>query len=201
MRVDPANLLKRFNDYRMKKKKHLSEEDLISLLRHKNNQTQSFSILYEMYGGTLLDIIYRIIPNHSEAEDILQECMIKIWTAGQTYDSTKGRLFTWMLNIARNQAIDRYRSKDYRKQKVMDELTNSVQAIDCQKSQNQSIDVIGIRNLTENLRAPLLEVLDMVYFKGLTHVEAAEVLHLPLGTVKTRLRSAINELKKKCEIN
>lgn len=152
--------------------------------------------LYDMYSGALLGVISRVIQQTEVAEDLLQETFIKIWNSANSYDSSKGRLFTWMMNIARNLSIDKLRSKDFKNSTKNQDLENNVDFIDTQREVTFNADVLGLKEMVTALKPDLYKVLDMVYFKGYTHVEAAEELNLPLGTVKTRIRMAILELRK-----
>ncbi len=149
-----------------------------------------------MYSGSLFGVISRIVVHTEVAEDILQETFLKIWNSSDNYDASKGRLFTWMMNIARNLAIDKLRSKDFKNAGKNHNLENNVDFIDAQKETTFNADVIGLKDMVTALKPEFTNVLDMVYFKGYTHVEAAEELDLPLGTVKTRIRMAIMELRK-----
>ncbi len=149
-----------------------------------------------MYSGALLGVISRIIQHTEIAEDLLQDTFIKIWNSADSYDPSKGRLFTWMMNIARNISIDKLRSKDFRNSIKNQEIENNVDFIDEQKKITFNSDTLGLRDMVTALKPEYNRVLDMVYFKGYTHVEAAEELNLPLGTVKTRIRMAIMELRK-----
>lgn len=149
-----------------------------------------------MYSGSLLGVISRIVQHTEIAEDLLQDTFIKIWNSTEYYDSSKGRLFTWMVNIARNLAIDKIRSKDFRNATKNQDIENNVDFIDAQKEITLNADTMGLKDMVTALKPEFNSVLDMVYFKGYTHVEAAEELNLPLGTVKTRIRMAIMELRK-----
>ena len=149
-----------------------------------------------MYSGALLGVISRIIPQIEVAEDILQETFIKIWNSADSYDNSKGRLFTWMMNIARNLSIDKLRSKDFKNSGKNQDIENNVDFIDEQKKVTFNADHLGLKDMVTALKPEYNSVLQMVYFKGYTHVEAAEELNLPLGTVKTRIRMAIMELRK-----
>jgi RNA polymerase sigma factor (sigma-70 family) len=177
------------------KKISLSEEELITAL--KNRDTIAIKALYDMYSGALFGVISRIVTPTELAEDLLQETFIKIWNSGHSYDSSKGRLFTWMINIARNLSIDKLRSKDFKNTSKNQDIENNVDFIDEQKKVDFNADTLGLKELVTDLKPDFKAVLDMVYFKGYTHVEAAEELNLPLGTVKTRVRMAILELRKK----
>jgi len=149
-----------------------------------------------MYSSALYGVISRIITHTELAEDVLQETFVKIWQSAAHYDHTKGRLFTWMMNIARNLSIDKLRSKDFKNSLKNQDIENNVSFVDEQNKVTFNPDVLGVKQLVENLKPDLQAVLDLVYYKGFTHVEAAEKLDLPLGTVKTRIRLAIIELRR-----
>ena len=177
-----------------KRKISLSEEELVHSLR--NREKIAIEALYDMYSGSLLGVITRIVIDEAVAEDVLQETFIKIWNSFQSYSTEKGRLFTWMVNIARNMAIDKIRSKDFKNQNKNQALENNVTFIDEQVNTVYKPELMGIKDLVEKLKPEQKAILDLVYFKGYTHVEVAEELDVPLGTVKTRLRMAIIQLRK-----
>lgn len=149
-----------------------------------------------MYSASLFGVISRIITDIPVAEDVLQETFVKIWNSFSGYSAEKGRLFTWMVNVARNLAIDKIRSKDFKNQAKNHELENNVTFIDEQRNTVYKPELLGIRELVSTLKPEQKSILDLVYFKGYTHVEAAEELGVPLGTIKTRLRMAILQLRK-----
>ncbi len=149
-----------------------------------------------MYSGALLGVISRIVQPIELAEDLLQETFVKIWNSAASYDPAKGRLFTWMMNVARNLSIDKLRSKEFKNSSKNQELENNVDFIDEQKKVSFNADVLGLKDMVTQLKPEFKQVLDLVYFGGYTHAEAAEELNLPLGTVKTRVRMAILELRK-----
>ncbi|MBD1365506.1 sigma-70 family RNA polymerase sigma factor [Mucilaginibacter sp. ZT4R22] len=177
-----------------KRKISLSEEELVSALR--NREKIAVEALYDMYSASLFGVISRIIADIPVAEDVLQETFVKIWNSFSGYSAEKGRLFTWMVNIARNLAIDKIRSKDFKNQAKNHELENNVTFIDEQRNTVYKPELLGIRDLVSTLKPEQKSILDLVYFKGYTHVEAAEELGVPLGTIKTRLRMAILQLRK-----
>ncbi len=177
-----------------KRKISLTEEELVLALR--NREKIAIEALYDMYSASLYGVISRIIIDTATAEDVLQETFVKIWHSFSGYNPGKGRLFTWMVNIARNLAIDKIRSKDYKNQNKNQELENNVTSIDEQRSTVYKPELLGIKELVETLKPEQKSILDLVYFKGYTHVEAADELGIPLGTIKTRLRMAIQQLRK-----
>jgi RNA polymerase sigma-70 factor (ECF subfamily) len=172
----------------------LSEEELINALRHR--EKMAAEALYDMYSASLYGVIVRIVIDTAVAEDVLQESFVKIWQSFSSYSAEKGRLFTWMVNIARNLSIDKIRSKDFKNQTKNQELENNVTFIDEQKNTVYKPELLGIRDLVQKLKPEQKSILDLVYFKGYTHVEAADELGVPLGTIKTRLRMAIQQLRK-----
>jgi len=196
-RIMPRSICLKFDNLTTslsKKKISLSEEDLIQALR--NHEKIAVEALYDMYSASLYGVISRIVIDTPTSEDVLQETFVKIWNSFSNYSTEKGRLFTWMVNIARNLAIDKIRSKDYKNQSKNHELENNVTFIDEQQNTVYKPELMGIKNLVETLKPEQKSILDLVYFKGYTHVEAAEELGIPLGTIKTRLRMAIQELRK-----
>jgi RNA polymerase sigma factor (sigma-70 family) len=177
-----------------KHKISLSEEELVLALR--NREKIAVEALYDMYSAALYGVISRIVIDTDTAEDVLQDTFVKIWNSFGSYSADKGRLFTWMVNIARNLSIDKIRSKDFKNQNKNQELENNVAFIDEQRNTVYKPELMGIKELVDTLKPEQKSILDLVYFKGYTHVEAADELGVPLGTIKTRLRMAIVQLRK-----
>ena len=153
------------------------------------------SYLYDHYSGALYGVIYRILQHEDIAEEALQDIFLKIWDRIDQYDASKGKLFTWMLNIARNHAIDKTRSKEISKDQKTKGLDSLVHTIDRKDSLEQHIDSIGIKEVLNKLVEEQRFVVEHLYFKGYTQSELAEEFNIPLGTVKTRLRSAMQQLR------
>lgn len=151
--------------------------------------------LYAHYSGALYGVISRIVTNEGIAEEVLQDVFLKFWNKIDTYDATKGKLFTWMLNIARNQAIDKARSKEINKEKKSSGIDNSVSKIDQNLFYEQGVDSIGLKEVLTELPPEQQLVVDYLYFKGYSQSELAEEFNIPLGTVKTRLRMAMQYLR------
>jgi RNA polymerase sigma factor (sigma-70 family) len=171
----------------------ISEDRLVEQLQRR--EEQAFHLLYDQYSPALYGVISRIIRDEEAARDVLQDSFVKIWRNFPNYDSKKGRLFTWLLNVARNTAIDALRTS-HSTESIQNEA-GIVYTIDQQHNTTQpSPDLIDIPEKVNQLKPDRQEVIDLVYFKGYTHEEAAERLNLPLGTVKTRVRSALQDLKK-----
>jgi RNA polymerase sigma-70 factor, ECF subfamily len=170
---------------------HHSDEHLIELM--KNRRSQGISMLYDKYSSALFSAILRVVRAKEIAEEVLQDTFTKAWRHIDSYDVTKGRLYTWLLNIARNGAIDATRTKNFGRQ---NDPLDTVKSIDNQLITSFNTDTIGVKNLTEQLTHEHKILIDLIYFEGFTQAEAAEHLSMPIGTIKTRLRMAMTILKR-----
>jgi RNA polymerase sigma-70 factor, ECF subfamily len=166
---------------------------LLPLLKKRDEK--AFSIFYDNYSTALNGILCKIVKDGEEAENLLQDTFVKIWKRIDDYDHSKGTFFTWVLNIARNTGIDYLRSKNYSQSSKNQNLGNYV-GIEIQDTNIFYAEHIGIRDLVEKLEPQYKQVVELLYYKGFTHDEASDYLKLPLGTVKTRARTAIRELRK-----
>jgi RNA polymerase sigma-70 factor, ECF subfamily len=171
-----------------------TEEELVNQLVLKDQQ--AFSYLYDNYSPALNAVIYRMVGDRVLSEDILQEAFVKIWNNFDGYDKIKGRLFTWMVNITRNLTIDTMRSKGYKKQHKISGDENSVNNLPDSNSGIERFDSMGISRQLINLKPDQRQIIDLAYFKGYTQDEISKELDIPLGTVKTKMRTAILELRK-----
>jgi RNA polymerase sigma-70 factor, ECF subfamily len=171
-----------------------SEEELVLQLQSRNQQ--AFAYLYDNYAGALNGVIYRLVEDKELGEDILQEAFVKIWNNFSNYDAAKGRLFTWMLNLTRNLTIDTLRSKGYKKQSKISGDENTVSNLADNNTTAERFDAIGVRKQLANLKPEQRIIIDMAYFNGYTQDEISKEMGIPLGTVKTRMRTAILELRK-----
>jgi len=165
----------------------------VALLRA--NDRQAFNYLYDNYSAALFGIITQIVKDREIATDVLQEVFINIWRKRESYDPGKGRLFTWMLNIARNAAIDKIRSKSFQEGKKNQPLAENVNTGWESHAVDPDINDVGLKKIVNRLREEQRTLIDLSYFQGFTHEEIAKMLSMPLGTVKTRIRSALTQLR------
>ncbi|MEC5156276.1 RNA polymerase sigma factor [Chryseobacterium sp. MP_3.2] len=174
------------------KKASLSTEQLVSLLLSRDQK--GFNYLYDNYSPAFYGVIFRIVKYEEEANEVLQDTFVKIWNSITSYDPKKGALYTWMLNIARNSAIDRLKSKsfqnDLQNQSIPDFVDDNKSLSTEQKHEFKEVE-----NLVNSLKADYSILINKAYFGGFTQEEIAEELGIPLGTVKTRTRAALLELK------
>ena len=154
---------------------------------------KAMSLIYDNYSTALFGICNKLLTSTEDAEEVFQEVMIKIWKAGKSFDPNKARLYTWMVNIARNSCIDLMRKNNRRPQ--VQEMEDSVYIIDQNRHTEFPVDHIGLKEELTKLRKEDRNVLELAYFSGYTQGEIAKKLNVPLGTVKTRARKAISELK------
>ena len=168
-------------------------ELLITKFQQKDQK--AFEELYNMYGASMQGVIYNIVRDKHIAEEIMQDVFIKAWNNSASYSSEKGRFFTWILNIARNAAIDKTRSKAFKNSKKNLNAEYFVDILQSSENLNDQMDAIGIKQFVSKLAKKCIEVIELLYFKGYTQQEASEALDMPIGTVKTRNRNCIKELR------
>lgn len=173
----------------MPAKKNISETELAKELKDKSQE--AFAVLYDNYAPALLGIVYAIVKEKEAAENVLQDAFVKIWRHIHLYDASKGRLFTWLVTICRNTAISHLRRQ------------GTKPVIEIQKAgvEVYTEDVVadgGLKKLVHGLEPMYRDAINLVYFLGYTQQEASEALGLPLGTVKTRVRTALRILRNQC---
>ncbi len=169
---------------------------LVWMIKSKNER--GFHILYDRYCGALYGILMKFVRRTEVADDLLQDVFVKIWKHIDRFDPTRGTVFTWMLNIARNQAIDYLRSSCHQQQllHVDNELFSlHMDCIDPNASNSSMAEFKDLQNKALQLDAKYAEVIDMIFFYGCTQEQTARILKLPLGTVKTRARKGLGMLK------
>lgn len=167
------------------------ERELVSALRRKDNQ--AFGYLYDHYAGALYGVIRQIVGDVELSNDVLQEAFVNIWRRIDQYDESKGRLFTWMLNIARNAAIDKTRSKGFQQSSKLQPIIDGGDSV--HPSIKPGVDDYGLKKIILKLKDEQRLLIELSYFQGYTHEQIAKALDIPLGTVKTRIRTALIQLR------
>ncbi|TMM31080.1 sigma-70 family RNA polymerase sigma factor [Polaribacter aestuariivivens] len=165
------------------------------VLQFQQKDIKAYEKLYNMYCNSVSGIVNNIVKNDDVAQEITQDVFIKAWNNSESYSSKKGRFFTWILNIARNAAIDYTRSKKFKQSKQNLNSDFFVDILETSQSLDNSTDAIGIKEFVTKLGDKCKKVIELLYFKGFTQKEASEELDMPLGTVKTRNRNCIGELR------
>jgi RNA polymerase sigma-70 factor (ECF subfamily) len=175
----------------------LADEDLMPLVERKD--PAAFEVVYDRHGGAAYSLAYRIVGNRNTAEDVAQEAFLSVWRSGARFDRTRGSVRTWLLGVVRNRAIDVLRRDAGRAPAVSLEL----EGVPEQESQFERTDAEAlrreaareVRGVLSELPSDQVQVVKLAYFGGLTHAEIAEVLGMPLGTVKGRMRLAMEKMR------
>ncbi|WP_439879728.1 RNA polymerase sigma factor [Pontibacter sp. MBLB2868] len=171
-----------------------SEKDLVDRLQ--SGDQAAVYIVYDKYSSVLYGVILRIVKCEKRAEDVLQDCFEKFWKSVGSYDLSKTSLYTWLLSIARNAALDALRYNLSRKNRNSFKI-NSYKP-DCPDATSTQFNTNhpGVKQLTHLLSPMQKEIIDLLYFEGFTHAEAAEKLYISLGTLKNESKNAFAKLKR-----
>jgi RNA polymerase sigma-70 factor, ECF subfamily len=182
---------------RREKAERLADEELMPLIGDKD--PEAFAVFYDRHGGVAFSLAYRIVGERAAAEDVTQEAFISVWRSGARYDRTRGSVRSWMLGIVRNRAIDLLRSKAGRapnldfdddsilEQRPAEELTED------EALRHETAD--EVRGAMGGLPGEQSRVIELAYFGGFSHSEIAEMLGVPLGTVKGRMRLGLEKIR------
>jgi RNA polymerase sigma-70 factor (ECF subfamily) len=175
----------------------LADEDLMPLVERKD--PSAFEIVYDRHGGAAYSLAYRIVGDRGTAEDVTQEAFLSLWRSGAKYDRARGSVRTWMLGVVRNRAIDALRRQATRAPTVeleLDRLPDQgpyTELTDTEALRQEAAR--EVRGALRLLPADQLKVIELAYFAGLSHSEIAEALGMPLGTVKGRMRLAMEKIR------
>ena len=173
-----------------------TDQELIDLI--KKGDKEALRELYSRFSQAVYNLAFRMLRDREDAEEVVQEIFLQVWNKAQTYERGRGAVSTWIINIARSRSIDKLRTLGYRDRntELDEEKLNSntdFSRILEDREEKNNIIFKALSALPENQKA----VIELVYFEGHTHVEAAELLKEPVGTIKTRLRLGVIKLKEK----
>ena len=173
-----------------------TDQELIDRIKEKDKD--ALREIYSRFSQTVYNLAYRMLRDREDSEEVVQEIFLQVWNKADTYERGRGAVSTWIINIARSRSIDRLRKLGYRdKNTELDEerlnSTTDFSRIIEDREEKTSVISKALNTLPENQRA----VIELVYFEGYTHTEAAQLLKEPVGTIKTRLRLGVIKLKEK----
>ena len=173
----------------------LADEDLISLVEA--NDAQAFAVLYDRHSRAAYSLAYRMMGKRQAAEDLVQDAFLKVWRAAGSYRAERGSVRIWLLSIVHNRGIDQLRSLASRRrtQEKIEASTPRSQPSEAFAQSWANSQREQVRRALKTLPKEQLKVLELAYFSGYTHVEIAELLDLPLGTVKGRMRQGLKKMK------
>jgi RNA polymerase sigma-70 factor (ECF subfamily) len=175
--------------------KNISDIELRIVALLKDKKKDAISLIYDHYSPALYGVILRIVNTPENAEEVLQNVLLKVWTNSASYDASKGRLFTWLVNIARNSAIDYTRSAKFKAEKKSNPFDVNVYNNNKAFASEDDLKDSGLEKVINNLDIKYQKIIELVYFKQFTQREIVDELNIPLGTVKSRLRIALRELR------
>ncbi len=172
----------------------ISEDILIKKIRERDSSVME--IVYQKYALSLFGVIYNITGSKESSEELLQEVMLTIWQKIGTYDANKSRFYTWIVRIARNKSIDSRKTRAFKNEQKTQTHENIVSIVDNLKDNSFDSEYFDIVSFVEELNTKYLQVVKLLYFEGYSQAETADKLDIPLGTVKSRIRKALEILKK-----
>ncbi len=173
----------------------MADEDLISLVAQ--GDAEAFAVLYDRHSRAAYSLAYRMMGERQAAEDLVQDAFLKVWRAAGSYRSERGSVRTWLLSVVHNRGIDQLRSLASRRrtqEKIEASAPNSQPSEAFSESWRNS-QREQVREALKTLPKEQLKILELAYFSGYTHVEIAELLRLPLGTVKGRMRLGLKKIR------
>ncbi len=179
------------------------DDDAALVAKMKAGDERAFAIFYDRFAPGVFSMIYAILRDQKESEDVLQEAFLQMWKRTATYDPARSSLFTWAVMISRHKAIDRFRARQ-RQSRLIDAAVLELDERLTSPGQREADDPFGRRDERERVRAALAqlgeaqrEAIDLAFFTGLTQTEIAERLGAPLGTVKARIRRGLLALRER----
>lgn len=173
----------------------MADEDLISLAE--NSDPEAFATLYDRHAGASYSLAYRMVGERTAAEDLVQDVFMKVWRSAGGYRADRGSVRTWILSIVHHRGVDRLRSLASRRrtQDRVEADAPKVQPSEAFSSAWRNTQRDQVREALDTLPSDQLKVLELAYFSGFTHVEIAELMDIPLGTVKGRMRLGLKKVK------
>jgi RNA polymerase sigma-70 factor (ECF subfamily) len=182
---------------RREKAERLADEELMPLVGRKD--PEAFEVLYDRHGGAAYSLAYRIVGDRAAAEEVTQEAFISVWRSGARFDATRGSVRSWLLSVVRNRAIDFLRSKAGKAPKLdFDDEAALEQRPATERTEEEALrreTATEVRGAIGNLPGEQAKVIELAYFGGFSHSEIAQILSLPMGTVKGRMRLGLEKIR------
>ncbi len=183
-------------DLSPEKLRKLADEELMELVCR--DEAVAFEIVLERHADAAFSLAYRMIGRRTLAEDVVQEALLSLWRTGARYDRSRGSVRNWILGITHHRAVDALRRDGLRTSKNVsdDDLHERLEA-----PERTDVEVVRrdevreIRTAIDELPAEQVRVIELAYFGGFTHTEIATMLHLPIGTVKGRMRLGLEKMR------
>lgn len=183
------------------------ERDVEDIRAAARGSRRALGTLYDRYGGLMLGVSLKVLKDRGDSEDLVHELFVEVWRHAGDYDPRKGSVKTWLFMRLRSRCLDWVRSARSRKQRLMtdDETAalgaNASTGIAATHWPDRMVDHARVRDAVQTLPQSQREVVELGYFKGLSSSEISASLGIPIGTVKSRVRAAMNELRKAYEVD
>ena len=182
---------------RRKKAERLADEELMPLVGRQD--PEAFEVLYDRHGGAAYSLAYRVVGDRAAAEEVTQEAFISVWRSGARFDAARGSVRAWLLSIVRNRAIDFLRSRAGKAPKLtFDDDSVLEQRPAQERTEAEALEretATELRGALGNLPGEQSKVIELAYFGGFSHSEIAQILGLPMGTVKGRMRLGLEKIR------
>jgi RNA polymerase sigma-70 factor, ECF subfamily len=182
---------------RREKAERLADEELMPLVGGKD--PEAFEVLFDRHGGAAFSLAYRIVGNRGAAEEVVQEAFISVWRSGARFDAARGSVRSWLLSVVRNRAIDFLRSRAGKAPKLtFDDDSALEQRPAAERTEEEALrrETAGeLRGAIGKLPGEQSKVIELAYFGGFSHSEIAQILNLPMGTVKGRMRLGLEKIR------
>jgi RNA polymerase sigma-70 factor (ECF subfamily) len=175
----------------------LADEELMVLVQ--GGDSRALEVLYDRHGGPAYSLAHRVMGERQAAEDVTQEAFLSVWRTSASYDSLRGSVRSWLLQIVRNRAIDALRRASARGGRLdfddegLLEAQEAPERTEAEASRRER--AAHVRGALQDLPRDQAQVLALAYFSGFTHSEIAELLDMPLGTVKGRMRLGLQKVR------
>jgi len=182
---------------RREKAERLADEELMPLVGRKD--PEAFEVLFDRHGGAAYSLAYRIVGDRAAAEEVTQEAFISVWRSGARFDAARGSVRSWLLSVVRNRAIDFLRSRAGKAPKLsFDDDSVLEQRPAKERTEEEALrrETAGeLRGAIGKLPGEQSKVIELAYFGGFSHSEIAQILNLPMGTVKGRMRLGLEKIR------
>jgi RNA polymerase sigma-70 factor, ECF subfamily len=172
------------------------DSDKSLMERVRDREQPAMTVVFDRYAGLVYSVALRVLNDSGQAEDVMQEIFLQLWRNPVSFSSTKGSLAPWLAVVARNRAIDQLRQR--KPTEVVDEVVLASPA-NLESEAERNTMMHRVRGILREMPEEHQRSLEMAFFEGLTHSEIAAKTGQPLGTIKTRIRSALISLRKRLE--
>jgi RNA polymerase sigma-70 factor (ECF subfamily) len=176
--------------------RELADEDLMELVS--DGEARAFEVVFDRHGGVAFSLAYRVCGRRAMAEDVVQEAFLSLWRTGARYDRTRGSVRSWVLSTVHNRAIDALRRGQVRESRNVSDDGIAERIVASERTDAEVArrdEAHRVRSALQGLPPEQRQVIELAYFGGFTHTQIGEMLDMPVGTVKSRMRLGLVKLR------